>query len=123
MGLEREVKLRIADASGYERLAHSLSAAEARLQRNTYFDTPDLALAKAGILVRVREEEGRVVLAVKRGLARATGRIESEEWEKKLDLKLWDAVRTGQAALTTVARFAPLDDAARARGFAGRFAR
>lgn len=111
MGREREIKLRITSPDGFRRLVASLPVASTTLQRNHYFDTSDGALARAGALVRVREEEGRIALAVKRGVARGPARIDADEWEAPLDPSLWEAVRAGRAAIQE-ARFAPLDEAA-----------
>ncbi len=117
MGREREVKLRIASAADFHRLVQSLPPAVETHQRNTYFDTPDHALAREGMLVRVREAGGKVVLTVKRVRGRAQGRIESDEWERELAPALWASVQSGRAPLAA-ASFAPLDAAARGRPIA-----
>src|SRR5436305_9586897 len=57
---------------GPEDLAAVLAAApagddETRELISVYFDTPDLALQKAGASLRVRESEGRRVQTLKRG--------------------------------------------------------
>jgi len=67
---EREVELKFLCAPGD--LAAVLAAApagddESRELISVYFDTPDLALQKAGVSLRVRESKGRRVQTLKRG--------------------------------------------------------
>ncbi len=109
MRREREVKLRIPDAAHFARLLAALPPIGEKRQRNHYFDAPGLPLSKAGVLVRVREEGGEVLLTVKRGAERAPGRIESEESEAPLSPATWSVVREGRVPLVEAARFAPLD--------------
>lgn len=118
MSREREVKLRIPDAAHFTRVLETLPRLGEKQQRNVYFDTPGLDLSRSGILVRVREGGGRVLLTVKRGARRAPGRIESEEWETDLAPALWEAVLQGSASLPEAARFEPLDAAAAGRPLA-----
>jgi uncharacterized protein YjbK len=106
---EREVKLRIPDPADFARLRAALPPIRESRQRNHYFDAPGLPLSQAGVLVRVREQEGAVLLTVKRGLTRAPGRIESEEWEVALPGEVWATVRAGRARLGDAVRFEPLD--------------
>lgn len=67
---DREIELKF--TCGPEDLAAVLAAAppgddQARELISVYFDTPDLALQKAGASLRVRESEGRRVQTLKRG--------------------------------------------------------
>jgi len=106
---EREVKLRIPDPAHFARLSAALPALGEQRQRNHYFDAPGLPLSRAGVLVRVREEGSALLLTVKRGVERAPGRIESEEWEVALSPATWAIVREGRVPLVEAARFDPLD--------------
>jgi inorganic triphosphatase YgiF len=70
MPADREIELKF--ACGPEDLAAVLAFApagddETRELISVYFDTPDLALQKAGASLRVREHEGRRVQTLKRG--------------------------------------------------------
>jgi inorganic triphosphatase YgiF len=69
-GADREIELKF--ACGPEDLAVVLAAApagddETRELISVYFDTPDLALQKAGASLRVREHKGQRVQTLKRG--------------------------------------------------------
>src|ERR1700742_3623584 len=74
MSGDREIELKF--ACGPDDLAAVLAAApksvpggddETRELISVYFDTPDLALQKAGASLRVREHKGRRVQTLKRG--------------------------------------------------------
>lgn len=70
MGADREIELKFACAP--DDLAAVLAAApdgddETHELISVYFDTPDLALQKAGASLRVREQAGRRVQTLKRG--------------------------------------------------------
>ena len=70
MSPDREIELKF--ACGPEDLAAVLAAApagddETRELISVYFDTPDLALQKAGVSLRVREHKGRRTQTLKRG--------------------------------------------------------
>src|SRR6478735_9099276 len=67
---DREIELKF--ACGPEDLAAVLARAppgdeESRELISVYFDTPDLALQKAGASLRVREDKGARVQTLKRG--------------------------------------------------------
>jgi inorganic triphosphatase YgiF len=69
-GADREIELKF--SCGPEDLAAVLAAApagddETRELISVYFDTPDLALQKAGASLRVREHKGRRIQTLKRG--------------------------------------------------------
>lgn len=49
--------------------------------RSTYYDTPDHALAKAGLTVRLRQMRGGAVQTVKDAGSRASGLFSRHEWE------------------------------------------
>ncbi len=48
---------------------------------STYFETPDQALRRAGLVVRVREEDGRFVQTVKSDAAATENPLARGEWE------------------------------------------
>jgi len=54
-------------------------------QRNRFFDSADLRLRRAGLNIRLREENGRVLLTCKRRVGRDGGLHHHEEWESWLD--------------------------------------
>ncbi|MEL7027657.1 MAG: CHAD domain-containing protein [Pseudomonadota bacterium] len=58
----------------------------------TYYDTPDFALRRAGVSLRVRREEGRLTQTVKRSAGPASGKLKRFEFETELDDKTpWPA--------------------------------
>ncbi|HEY8004716.1 MAG TPA: CHAD domain-containing protein [Phenylobacterium sp.] len=80
---DREIELKF--ACGPEDLAAVLAAAppgdeETHELISVYFDTPDLALKKAGASLRVREQQGRRVQTLKRGDG-----VEREEYEAPIE--------------------------------------
>jgi inorganic triphosphatase YgiF len=60
------------------------SAAHGHDSESLYFDTPDGALRKAGISLRVRRSAGRNVQTVKRKRGNAAGLFVREEWEAEI---------------------------------------
>ena len=50
---------------------------------STYFDTPDCALHKAGVYLRVRENDGNIVQTIKTAKSE-TDLIERLEWEREI---------------------------------------
>jgi inorganic triphosphatase YgiF len=74
--------------------AESLGQSEEQHLVSTYFDTPDLALSKAGVFLRVREKDGRYFQTVKAMQSKAE-LIDRFEWEQEIagpapDLKVVD---------------------------------
>jgi triphosphatase len=63
-----------------------LAAAAARVEasQSLYFDTPDGALRKAGVSLRVRRSGGRIVQTAKRKKGSAAGLFVRQEWEAEL---------------------------------------
>ncbi len=84
MAQETELKL-LLDAQHLPRLlAHPLLAAQAprrAVLRNTYFDTPALALMQQRMAVRERQVDGRTLLTVKTAGHSVGGLSQRNEWE------------------------------------------
>lgn len=112
MPREREVKLRIAEREGFERLLAALADRGVRRQTNVYFDTHGWELTRAGCSVRVRLEDERVVLTVKRAAAISAGVIESSEHEAEIPSALWRQVERGERPLSDAAAHLPALDGA-----------
>jgi uncharacterized protein YjbK len=95
-----EIELKWAlDAAGHARLAGLLAPVHALEQDNRFYDSADRRLQRAGLNVRVRREDGRIVLTCKRRLPPdASGATRHEEHERTLaddrDLPLPPAWRT-----------------------------
>src|ERR1700739_1036787 len=51
---------------------------------STYYDTPDLALKRRGLTLRVREQEGRFIQTVKAGDLTNGDLLRRGEWEDEL---------------------------------------
>ncbi|HZP09612.1 CHAD domain-containing protein [Methyloceanibacter sp.] len=88
-GKEIELKLELDPTDAFQVKSDPLLASktlgapvEQRLV-STYFDTPNHALAKAGVFLRVRESEGRYVQTVK-SMASKADLIERSEWEQEI---------------------------------------
>jgi uncharacterized protein YjbK len=54
-------------------------------QRNRFFDSADLRLRRAGLNLRLRDENGRTLLTCKRRVSQIGGLHHHEEWESWLD--------------------------------------
>jgi triphosphatase len=100
--MQKEVELKLeldpADAPRIKSIrllaAESLGRPEEQHLVSTYFDTPDLALSKAGVFLRVREKDGRYLQTVKAMQSKAE-LIDRLEWEREIaspapDLKVVD---------------------------------
>jgi adenylate cyclase class IV len=89
--IEQEIKIELLHRADLERFAAAL-ADESSLpprsvrQTNHYFDAPDLRLARALTMLRLREADGRVVLAYKAGTQVEAGSFSSLEIESELPL-------------------------------------
>lgn len=84
MALETELKLSLLPADRARLLAHPLLCAQTpeRLQlRNTYFDTPELALMAQRVAVRERRIGGQTLLTVKTAGSSVGGLSRRSEWE------------------------------------------
>lgn len=83
MPQETELKLSLAPADLPRLRAHPLLAAEPRTRHllNTYFDTPDHALAAARMAVRERMVDGQTLLTVKTAGSSLGGLSRRGEWE------------------------------------------
>jgi inorganic triphosphatase YgiF len=86
ISIEVELKLaaEAADLPELERALAALapgSAAARRTLVSTYFDTPDLALKRAGSTLRVREQEGRFVQTLKTADHGGANLLARGEWE------------------------------------------
>ena len=82
---EIELKLEFAPADMARIAAHpalqaNLAPPEERELLSIYFDTPDSALHKAGVYLRIRESGGRYVQTIK--AAKRDDLIERQEWER-----------------------------------------
>ena len=89
--LEIELKLR-ADPEVLARLRRSRvikrltqGQPDTRQLLSTYYDTPDFALRRAGVTLRVRREEGRLIQAAKRSAGPAGAKLKRVEFETELD--------------------------------------
>jgi uncharacterized protein YjbK len=98
--IEQELKWAI-DQAGHARLLaalpRSLGPGTHLIQRNRFYDTADRALRRAGMNVRLRHENDRLVLTVKRRLAGdGPGLGRHEEWEHDLHtMRLADIPESG----------------------------
>ena len=81
---------------------------------SVYWDTPELTLARAGVVVRVRSSGRRRTLTVKTAGSRGAGLVARREWEWPIDGDLPDSAQlrtTGLAVLRpleTLARLEPV---------------
>jgi len=104
---EIELKLEWIDGTVLDLLAHPLlrqaepAPDRSGPMRTTYYDTPDLALRRAGLSLRIRERDGRFVQTLK-AEGRASGlALDRDEWEWPLSEPLLDL---GATATTPLAR-------------------
>lgn len=73
------------------RLAEALGPAHELAQENRFFDSAARALRAQLMSVRLRREDGRLVLTCKRRLPKRHGAHAHDEWEREVDLALWEA--------------------------------
>lgn len=85
MGQEIELKLEVPEDAARRIEAAGLFHGKPRRVRQhaTYFDTPDLALRRSGLSLRIRREGGRLVQTVKTG-GGGIGLFERGEWERDI---------------------------------------
>ncbi len=97
MHVHDEIELKWAvDAAGHAALAkhlgNLLGAPKHLDQANCFFDTPDRRLRQARMNLRLRHENGRVLMTCKRRAQEtAAGLSHHHEWEDWVDGALWDA--------------------------------
>jgi uncharacterized protein YjbK len=86
------------------RLDHELGPARLLRQDNRFFDSPDHCLRQHGLNIRLRHENGRLLLTCKRRLAAADahGLHQHDEWEEWLDAGLWSRLDDPQVELAHV---------------------
>ncbi|MFN3724669.1 MAG: CHAD domain-containing protein [Allosphingosinicella sp.] len=83
MGNEVELKLDLmAEAAAALEATPWAGDAKVAKQISIYFDTPDLALSKAGISLRIRRSGGKRIQTVKADGAGAAGLFVRSEWER-----------------------------------------
>jgi triphosphatase len=102
-GSEVELKLefvpsRAADLVAHPALASTMAPAEERNLVSTYFDTPDCALHKAGVYLRVREDGGRFLQTIKTAKSK-TEVLERYEWERDIPSRTPDLAAAKGTAL------------------------
>ncbi|WP_112662844.1 CYTH and CHAD domain-containing protein [Microvirga flavescens] len=108
MAREIELKLEFAPRDVRRILRHSILAAAKALPHRgghlhaVYYDTPDHALEKAGLSLRVRQERGRSVQTIKAEHKSHSLALDRAEWECLVES---DAFDPAAAAGTPLARF------------------
>src|SRR4051812_20606876 len=111
MALERELKFRLSARAASE-VARALALGDAERLVSIYFDTPDQALRRARVALRLRRAGGRSLQTVKCDLSPlARGEWESEAPGERLDLARLPLAEiretTGLDLGALAARFAP----------------
>ncbi|WP_306752950.1 CYTH and CHAD domain-containing protein [Paracoccus actinidiae] len=109
---EIELKLELSEAAAKTLEATDLLPGSPKgiEQTSIYFDTPDRALAAAGVSLRIRQAKGKRVQTVKQGNGSAAGLFARPEQEKFLDSALPDLDDTLLPALlgTRAQRIVPV---------------
>lgn len=100
--IETELKWAL-DAAGHARLRRRLTGAHGPgaglAQRNRFLDSADLRLRRAKLNLRLRLENGALIMTCKRKRAAvADGLHQNDEWESELDARLWRRRAHGFAA-------------------------
>lgn len=110
MGSHLEVELKWAlDADGHARLLAALTAElgppQVLEQHNRFLDSTDLRLRRAGLNLRLRRENDRLLMTCKRKVddgSSGGGLHRHDEWEEWLDPALWDASPASCAKLLSL---------------------
>jgi triphosphatase len=100
-GTEVELKLEFNPADAARLASHPALAAGLRQDRelvSTYFDTPDCALHRLGVYLRIRDSGGRYVQTVKSAKSK-TELLERLEWEREIPNGNLDLDGLGDTAL------------------------
>lgn len=111
MKSHREIELKLSlPHSGFTKVKRIPAIAATRQGRartsnliSTYYDTPDLALSKAGISVRIRTEGRRHLQTVKTERSSAMGLFSRNEWEEPVCRPELDAALLGATGLAALA--------------------
>jgi uncharacterized protein YjbK len=91
---ENELKLKLHDRSDYETLVQRLGKPLAvKEQVNYYFDTPRHDLLRRHVSLRVRDEDGRLTVSLKRGGGWSEGYLAGEELEAPVPAGVEDPAR------------------------------
>jgi inorganic triphosphatase YgiF len=111
--IELKLAARAGDLPALQRALESKAARGGRAARlvSTYFDTPDRDLLARGLVLRVRERDGRFVQTVKSDRAENAGPLARGEWEERIAGPCPDpaAPETGRFLTSDVAeRLVPL---------------
>jgi uncharacterized protein YjbK len=92
---ETELKWAL-DQAAYAALAQRLPAelgpARRLAQENRFFDAADGRLRRATMSVRLRREDGSLLLTCKTRLPKQHGAHRHDEWERPLDPAIWSAL-------------------------------
>jgi uncharacterized protein YjbK len=97
---EREIKLKIPTPELYKKLVADLPGPEGVVhQRNHYFDTGDGCLVRRGLMLRVRDEDGEIIVTLKGPAKRHGFASVRTEVEEGLQRDLWEQILHGQGAL------------------------
>ncbi len=115
MALERELKLTLygdaPDFAGMHHLGgHAMHALGLEKQINTYFDTPEFALARARWALRVRELETRSIVTLKGPGTVTNGLHSREEIEAEIPVGSGLTALTDAEILGRIAEFANLEE-------------
>ena len=107
MAHEIELKLELAPeaADAIEASGLLVGHTQAAQQRSIYFDTPDRALSKAGLSLRIRRSGRKRIQAIKANGASAAGLFARSEWERpvKSDTPILDDSTPIRALLGDIA--------------------
>src|SRR5262245_50998778 len=97
---EIELKLEFDPANFVIIQAHPLLATDGKQTaiRSTYYDTPDLVLRDAGVSLRLRDVDGRLVQTIKSANSNA-GIFDRSEWEHEVKRNDIDLIAARDTAL------------------------